>query len=149
MGSLFLKDFQTSKKEIIIVDYNPEIIASLIKKKIPCIYGDCINKEVLEKVNLKNAEMMISTVANPEDNLLLIKKTKSLNSKIPVIVTADRISEALELYDAGADYVILPQIIGAQKAFEIIQSVKNNKDKLMGLKKGHIQYLNSIHRILY
>lgn len=149
MGSLFLKDFQENKKDVIVIDYNPEIIASLIKKKIPCVYGDFINNEVLEKIEIRNAEMIISTIDDFEDNLLLIKKTKSLNSKAPIIVTTDRISSALELYKAGASYVILPQIIGAQKAFETIRNVKKRKADLKDLKKDHISYLNSIHRILY
>jgi len=149
MGSLFLKDFQESKKNVMVVDYNPEIIASLINKKIPCVYGDFIDKEILEKTNIKNAEMIISTIPGIEDNLLLIKKINQLNVTVPVIVTANRISEALELYDSGAEYVILPQIIGAQKAFELLQRVKNKKGALESLKQNHIKYLNSIHRILY
>tara|TARA_Y100000310_G_scaffold314023_1_gene363020 strand:- start:104 stop:1810 length:1707 start_codon:yes stop_codon:yes gene_type:complete len=149
MGSLFLKDFQENKKNVMVVDYNPEIIASLINKKIPCIYGDFIDKEILEKINTKNAEMIISTIMGIEDNLLLIKKIKQMNPGVPTIVTADRISEALELYDAGAEYVILPQIIGAQRAFELLQKIKSKKDSLRDLKRKHIKYLNSIHRILY
>lgn len=93
--------------------------------------------------------MIISTVSNLEDNLLLIKKTKSWNPDAPIMVTAERISEALALYKEGASYVILPQIIGAQRAFETIQKVKKNKEALKSLKQNHIKYLNSIHRILY
>jgi len=149
MGSLFLKEFKEDKKNIIIVDYNPEIIASLINKKIPCIYGDFVNSEVLDKVGIKNAEMIISTIPDVEDNLLLIKKTRELNHKVPLFVVANRISEALDLYKAGADYVILPQVIGGQRAFEVIERVQKNKSALKDLKQRQIRYLNSIHRILY
>lgn len=147
IGSLLLKEFEKEKKKIIVVDYNPEIISSLIQKKIPCIYGDFINEEILGKVDVKNIEVMISTIPDLEDNLLLIKKTKKLNSKVLIFVVANRISEALELYKTGADYVILPQIIGGQKAYGIIKKI--NKSSLKDLKKEHLKYLNSIHRILY
>lgn len=147
IGSLLLKEFEKEKKKIIVVDYNPEIISSLIQKKIPCIYGDFINEEVLEKVGIKDIEVMISTIPDLEDNLLLIKKTKRLNSKALIFVVANRISEALKLYKAGADYVLLPQIIGGQKAYGIIKKIK--KSSLKDLKKEQINYLNSIHRILY
>jgi len=147
IGSLLLKEFEKEKKKIIVVDYNPEIISSLIQKKIPCIYGDFINEEILDKLNIKDIEMVISTIPDLEDNLLLIKKVKKINSKVLLFVVANRISEALELYKAGADYIFLPQIIGGQKAYEVIK--KRNKLSLKDLKKGHIKYLNSIHRILY
>ena len=64
-------------------------------------------------------------------------------------MVADRISEALMLYNAGADYVILPQVIGGNKAFDIIKKSRKNKSELKELKKEHLKYLNSIHRILY
>jgi len=71
MGSLFLKEFEKRKNDLIVVDYNPEIIKSLIDKKIPCIYGDFMNPEVIEKTNLRQAKMIISTIADIEDNLYL------------------------------------------------------------------------------
>jgi Kef-type K+ transport system membrane component KefB len=149
MGSLFLKEFEKEKKDILVVDYNPEIIRSLIEKKIPCIYGDFANEEVLEKANAKSAEMIISTIADVDDNKLLIKKTKEINPNALVFVVAGRISEAMLLYKAGADYVILPQVIGGQKGYDAIKKIRNGKVDLNALKKNHIKYLDSIHNILY
>lgn len=149
MGTLVLKRYEDKKKDIMVVDYNPEIIKALINKKIPCIYGDFINSEVLEKLNLENAEIIISTIPDAEDNLLLIKKIKQYNSKVPVIVVAERISEALMLYKEGADYVILPKVIGGQKAFEEIRKIRQNRTNIEKIKKAQLKYLNSIHRILY
>ncbi len=149
MGTLFLKEFEDKKQDIIVVDYNPEIIKALINKKIPCIYGDFINSEVLEKLNLKNAEIIISTIPDAENNLLLIKKVREINSKAPILVNAERISEALKLYKAGASYVILPQIIGGQKGFEEIKKIKKSPAKIEKLREEQIKYLNLIHRFLY
>ncbi|MBD3252446.1 hypothetical protein GF386_01820 [Candidatus Pacearchaeota archaeon] len=149
MGSLFLKEFEKEKENVLVIDYNPEIIRSLIEKKIPCIYGDLSNKEVLEKAKIGDAETVISTIPDFEENLMLIKKTRELNKKALIFIVADRISEALDLYKNGADYVILPQVIGGQKGFEIIKSIKNGQISVKQLKKQHLNYLNSIHHILY
>jgi len=148
MGSLLLKDLIEKKEKVIVVDYDPDIIKSLINKKIPCIYGDFVNHEVLDKLELQNSKRIISTIPDVDDNLLLIKKVKSLNKKVPMFVSANRISEALKLYEKGADYVILPQVISGQKSFELIKRLSRNYN-LKKLKKEHIKYLNSIHRILY
>ena len=43
---------------------------------------------------------------------MLIKKVKRANSETPVFVTSMQVDEALELYDHGADYVILPHLLG-------------------------------------
>ena len=149
IGSLFLKEFIKEKKKVLVIDYNPEIIRALIKKKIPCIYGDFMNEEILEKANLKKSKMIISSIPDVEDNIVLIKKAKRVNKELLVFIIANRISEALALYNAGADYVIMPMIIGAQKGFEIMDKIKDKKAGLKELKKEHIEYLNSIHRLLY
>jgi Kef-type K+ transport system membrane component KefB len=149
MGSLFLKEFEKNKKDMIVVDYNPEIIKSLMDKKVPCIYGDFMNAEVIQKTNLKQAEIIISTITDEEDNLYLIKKARELNPEVLIFVVARRISEALKLYEIGADYVIVPQIIGGQKGFEIIKKIKKDKASLKECRKEHKKYLESIHNILY
>jgi len=149
MGSLFLKEFEKTKNDLIVVDYNPEIIKSLIDKKIPCVYGDFMNPEVIEKTNLKQAEIIISTISDEEDNQYLIKKARSLNPNVLIFVVARRISEALKLYEIGADYVIVPQVIGGQKGFELIEKVRKNRDSIKEYRKEHKKYLESIHNILY
>ena len=149
MGSLFVKEFENNQKDIFVVDYNPEIIRSLMGKRIPCIYGDFANEEVFDKISIKKAEIVISTIPDAEDNIILIKKTRSINKHALIFVVANRISEALELYNAGADYVILPQIVGGQKVSEVIKKVNHDKSEILKLKKGHMRYLNSIHNILY
>ncbi|MBT4135776.1 hypothetical protein HOD75_04560 [archaeon] len=148
-GSLLIKELKNNKEDLLVIDYNPEIIKSLINKKIPCIYGDFANPEVLSKANLKNAEMVISTIPDFEDNLLLIKKTRNLNSKVPIFVITTRISEALKLYKEGADYVIIPQVMGGEKFFELMKKIKRDKTSVKEMKKEHLRHLKEIHHLLY
>jgi Kef-type K+ transport system membrane component KefB len=149
MGSLFLREFEKEKKDILVVDYNPEIIKSLIDKKIPCIYGDVTNEEIIEKININSTEIIISTIEDIEDNLLLVKKAKKINPKVLFFSVAIRISEAESLYNAGADYVILPQVVGGQSGYDIINKIEKKELDINDLKKEHLKYLESIHNILY
>ena len=148
MGSLILKEFEKNKQEISVVDYNPQIIKFLINKKIPCIYGDFMHDEILDRINIKNAEIVISTVPDFEDNMSLIRKMNKLNKEAKVIVVASRISEALELYKQGADYVILPKFIGGEVARSIIKKASNN-EWLKKIRNEHKKRLESLHYLLY
>ena len=149
IGSLFLKYFGKRKKEVLIVDFNPEIIRSLIHKKVPCIYGDFANDEVLEKANLLNAEIVVSTIPDLDDNLSLIKRVKNINPKVVVFVTADKIDEAIELYDQGADYVLLPKVITGELGFNLAKRVLDDKIHIKTVKREQIKHLKSIHTLLY
>ena len=63
-----------------------------------------------------------------------------------MIVVADRIHEAMELYKGGADYVILPKVIGGLRVDEMIDKITKDRKSV---KKNEINFLNKIHYYLY
>ncbi len=147
MGSIILKDLmKRRKKEVLVIDHNPEIINALINKKISCIYGDLGSPELLDSINFEKLKLVVSTVPNADDNLRLLKKIKEKNEKITIILTAQTIDDALEFYKKGADYVILPKVIAGTELTKIIHSTKYNLDKE---RQEHIKKLKEIHNILY
>ncbi len=130
------------KKSMVIVDFNPEVIKYLIKHKNACIYGDIGDTEFLERLPLKDAKMVISTVPDEIDNLLLIKKVKHVNKDAVVYVTANQVEEALDLYDAGADYVILPHFLGGEHVSVLIEDFTGDVNKIIANKLNHIKELH-------
>src|SRR3989338_5108546 len=109
----------------LVVDFNPEVIRYLIGTNMPCIYGDAGDSEILERINLKTIKMLISTIPTMSTNYLLLHKLREINKKAFVIVTAGQVDEALKLYNHGADYVIMPHLIGGDHVGNIIQKVNN------------------------
>ena len=109
----------------LVVDFNPEVIRYLIGTNMPCIYGDAGDSEILERINLKTIKMLISTIPTMSTNYLLLHKFREINKKAFVIVTAGQVDEALKLYNHGADYVIMPHLIGGDHVGNIIQKVNN------------------------
>jgi len=148
MGSLFLRYLSKKREEVLIVDYDPSIIKSLAEKKISCIYGDFTNSEVLEKINFKAADLVVSTIPDIEGNLLILKKIKDSNSKVIFIATAERISNAEELYRQGADYVLLPKVISGEIGFNLARKLMKNKQNIKKMKKDQKDYLKNIHHLL-
>ncbi len=141
LGYGILRTLLKMKKDFIIVDYNPDIISRLIEHGIPCIYGDISDPETIEELNLKHAKMIISTAPNVNDNLFLIEKGKSINKNLVIIVTAQTVEEALDLYKAGADYVILPHLLGGEHAGILLEEIGEDLDKLIETKIRHIKEL--------
>jgi Trk K+ transport system NAD-binding subunit len=139
MGGIFLRTLRKSKKNVLAIDNDPDIIKGLIKKKIPCIYGDIRNKEVLDRLHLRKIKTIISTVPHPEENLFLIDYVKSKNKKINVFVTANHFHEARKMYKSGADYVILPHLLTGEKVSIILKKTFRRKKYLKNLTKKHIK----------
>lgn len=111
VGGEIVKFLKREKISQIVLDFNPHQVEALILEKIPVIYGDMGDPEVLDGLNLKNARMVISTSASLEDNKLLLEELKSRRISVPVIVRAETTDHAEELYKAGADFVIIPEIL--------------------------------------
>jgi len=141
IGYTLLNKLLALKKDVLVIDYNPDTIRELIERKIPCLYGDLGDLDVIEYMKLKKAKLVISTVSNLSDNLLLIDQYKRKNHGGKIIVAALHPDEALELYEAGADYVIVPHLVGAEHASFIIDRHHKDLKSLLAKKREHIKTL--------
>ncbi len=148
MGTIFLKAFSHVIHRVVVIDINPNVIKSLMKRKISCIYGDIINPVIFDKINLKGLRLVVSTVPEKLDNLFLIEKVKRVNRNALIFVTADYISDALELYKKGADYVILPQVIGGERGLSFLKRIIKEKKHAIKAKEDHIKYLEDLRSFL-
>ena len=146
VGFSIVKTLKKLNKKMLVIDFNPETISRLIKEKIPCMYGDIGDLEIIERLNFKKAKLIISTIPTKRDNLLLIRKAREINKSIVIFVTADQVNEALSLYDAGADYVILPHLLGGEHASLLIERL-SSISKVLNYKIGHIKELKERHAL--
>ncbi len=147
MGSVIIKTLQAMKKKFVVVDLNPEIIKLLMTQKIPSIYGDVGDIEILERVDLQYADVVVSTIPRINENLLLIEETRKRNPDSIIIATARNVNDALTLYNKGADYVILPQILCGEKISDFLMDYMLNKTEFSYMKKKHIIQLESQRRL--
>lgn len=141
IGTDFLGTFKKLGKKFLVVDYDPDTVEKLTKEKYRIEYGDAGDWDFLEGLNLSETELVISTIPDPETNVLVHKAAKAANPDAIVIVVAHRIKDAINHYDDGVDYVILPHFLGAQHAAELVVKYKNNKRKYKSLQKEHFEYL--------
>lgn len=150
IGYSIYSSLKKMKKTIAVVDFNPDVIKKLARNKIPCLYGDVGDTELLDRIDFRRAQLIISTVPDEQDNLLLIKKVKEVNKKAIVFVTANKIEEALELYQADADYVILPHFLGGEHVALLLEQFEEftlDIKKILENKFKHIEELKRRHRM--
>lgn len=101
-------------EELLVIDFNPEVQRELQARGIPCVYGDIAHLDTLHHAEIHHAQLVVSTVQDSilkgTDNLRLLQAARRLCPDAKAVVTADRIDRALALYEAGADYVLLPRL---------------------------------------
>lgn len=108
-----------------IVDFNPETKRKLDALGIPAMYGDISHTDTLHHADIHDAEVLISTlpdgILKGTSNLRLLRQLKSIATHARLIVTSERLDEAVELYEEGAHYVILPRLMNAHQVAQLIE----------------------------
>jgi voltage-gated potassium channel Kch len=139
MGSKILEEIRD--KKIIVVDYNPDIIEWLKAQKIDCIYGDVYNENVIEKLPLKHAKILIITIPDEEEVTNLINKAQDVNPNILIVAKAETIEDAITLYDLGADFVVLPEFVAGERICHFIHHIPTKIKQVEKYRKLHLKEL--------
>jgi Kef-type K+ transport system membrane component KefB len=110
---------------LLVIDFNPDVHAELTRRGIACKYGDVSNMQTLHHAEVEDAKLVVSTIPDTilrgTDNLRLLRHARRLCPHAKVVVTANRAAAALDLYEAGADYVFVPRLHSAAQMAAILE----------------------------
>lgn len=120
-GSTLLPVLKSRAEELLVVDFNPDVVSKLTTEGIHAMYGDISDNDSLEFLNLPQARLVISTVSDATDNLLLLNKIRGLVKRPLAIFVASTPSDAIKLYEAGADYVMVPRVVSGEHLAMVLQ----------------------------
>lgn len=101
-------------EDVLVIEFDPIAIERLKKKGIEHIFGDISDPETLEEAHLESARLVISTSPDIHDSLYLLEAVNLYTNRPKVIARAEGEADAKALYEAGADYVLLPHFTSGQ-----------------------------------
>ncbi len=139
MGESIMEALEDRDMDVVVVDFDPNILRKLQTRKVHRLFGDIADLDIQERARLDQAKLVISTIPDAEDNILLLKELKHENRKAKIVMMALDSHDAKLLYKEGADYVILPHLAGGRQIAEII--LNNHLDRIEKLKANDIKYL--------
>lgn len=90
----------------IILELNPDTVRKMKKKGEPIYYGDGTSQEILHKLGIKRANVLVIAISDPSATRKIVQLAKTENPKIHIIVRTRFIAEIEELKKLGADEVI-------------------------------------------
>lgn len=146
-GHEFMKVFQGLGKNFVVVDYDPEVIDSLENQKVNYLYGDVGDAELLDEIGLEKVRMSVSTITDFETSKFLVSLMLQQNPNMVIICHAENVSEADQLYDLGASYVMMPHYIGSEKIGAFIKKNGLNKTEFKRFRQKHQEYLHHHYAI--
>lgn len=112
--------------QIGVIDFNPEVKHELDLRGIQCVYGDISHADTLHHAGIEHARVLVSTIPDPilkgTNNLRLLRQARSLARDANVIVTAQRMPHARDLYLCGAAFVYVPRLMSVRELKDIVLS---------------------------
>ncbi|WP_167342539.1 potassium channel family protein [Nonlabens sp. SY33080] len=121
-GRQAVEKLQDYNRDFIVLEKNQEVIdeASLDSKYF--LRGNANEDETLLNAGIERASVLISALPDDADNLFVVLSARQLNSKLMIISRASEETTVRKLKLAGANNVILPDLIGGQHMASLIVS---------------------------
>jgi Kef-type K+ transport system membrane component KefB len=138
-ASAFIREIEEAAVEIkdrlVVVDFNPGVVQKLPRRGVKVVYGDISNPETLHHAGIDTAKIVISSIPDEilvgTDNLKLLGQIQKMAPEAQIIVTAASPSRALALYNAGADYVCLPNQLVGQYLLGIVERLLRGEEAVL------------------
>jgi len=144
-GQKFLKTFQEMHQRYIVADYDPEVIDELKHKRIPYLYGDVTDPELLDELNIDKTKLIVNTIGDHTVNVSMIEYVMRRNDNVLIVCYSDDHNQAAELYAMGASFVMLPHIAGSDQLNDFIQTHGTNRNSFDAYREDHLVQLGGHH----
>lgn len=119
-GSWACTNLKKNNMPVVIIEKDAEQLKNLPDDRTPAIHGDATLDETLKKAGIERAQALITSLPHDADNLYITMSAKEFNPDIIVVSRAsDQYSEQ-KLHRAGADRVVMPDILGGMHMASLV-----------------------------
>ena len=145
IGIILGRVLSAKKIPFVSLELNAQTVVKMRGLGLNCFYGDATSPEVLRKVNIEEAILVVITIPDPMSTEAIVKNVKDLNPDCYVLARTRFSKELEDLYVYGADAVIqeefeagLAILVRALKALKVssgdidreVEAIRIERDEL-------------------
>ncbi len=120
VGMCVADELRKRGKDVVIAEKDNALVDKLREKGYLVVNGTSTEEDTLVKAGIKNAKYLIAATGDDGKNILIILTAKELNPNIKIGARAASEAMIVKLKHAGAEHVVLPEIIGGIQLVEDI-----------------------------
>lgn len=117
-----------------VIDFDPSAIKALRRQKIPSFFGDISDVEFIHDLPLANSKLLVMTLPSTDDQISLINDVRKSSGHTLIIANAAQYADMDILYQAGADYVMMPHLLGGNWIADILKTKDWSSETFFNLK---------------
>ena len=134
VGNTLTKVLEQRNLPYLVIDIDPQVISRLRSQRIPCIYGDASNSEILAHTELNEANLLICTFPNFMDVELTVRNALKINPKLDIVARVHRDIDAELIKGIGVSELVRPE-------FEASLEITRHTLHRFGLTTVEIQHI--------
>jgi voltage-gated potassium channel len=120
LGSILARSLSASSAGFVIIEENESRATAARGYGYLCIQGDATSEPVLLAAGVSRAHALATVLSNDALNVFITLSARALNPALLIIARGERASTEPKLLQAGADKVVLPAQIGAERIAELL-----------------------------
>ena len=105
-GSNLARALAAANIPFVVLEQNGQLVRRARLERVPIFFGDGTRHEVLEKVGIEHARVLVYAIAAPAEERRGVAVARHMNDKVRIVVRTRYVSEIEELRRLGADEVI-------------------------------------------
>lgn len=129
IGQRIAADLHHAGRPFLVIDHSEAEIEALRAANFTYLYGDAEDEETLRKAGIERARGLILTLPEDSTNVFVTLIGRELNPDLFILARTNQVKNQSKLLHAGADKVISPDEIGADRMAQVL--LRPNVDRFI------------------
>ncbi len=127
VGEHLVELLNKKKQKYVIIEKGDHIIEEMKEKKYLVMKGDVLDEQVLIDAGIKKAKAIVAALPETEKNILITLTARELNPNIIIYARSHNSDLMSKLRKAGANHIVMPELVGAEEIMKKIEMDENIK----------------------
>jgi voltage-gated potassium channel Kch len=120
IGAMLAQEMSAGRASFLILERSESRMADARERGFMCLQGDATEEATLRIAGVERARAVATVLPDDAANVFITLSARSLNPHCEIIARGEAPSTERKLRQAGANHVVMPAHIGAERIAEII-----------------------------
>jgi voltage-gated potassium channel len=120
IGRLLSRDLTAAGQKFVVVERQEDRIVNARGMGYLCVQGEATDEQILKDAGVARARLLATVLPDDAANVFITLSARSLNKTMTIIARGEAPTTEGKLLHAGANQVVLPAHIGAERIAEMI-----------------------------
>jgi voltage-gated potassium channel Kch len=120
IGVMLTRELRAGGAAFVVIERDEQRFAEARELGYRCVQGDATDEIALRHAGIERARLLATVLPNDAANVFITLSARSMNKDLTIIARGEAPSTETKLLQAGANEVVLPAHIGAERLAELI-----------------------------